>query len=287
MLIRTPSSPSSPPPALAQQAAAIVATGWWTRNPAAGGKESPDAFEAGRGPDGGPLSVAALRVLLDAPLERAVLRAMESGGFRQGAAALVVCPTRGAWEPANGGAMDDAPEPDCGSASAPFEADDEGLWTAEITSMLGVVGSRSVMVVPDPEADPGPLDPGFSVEFEPATLEARAAPTEATPEPTVGPVTGGGSSSSAPPPTTTTTVPSVPSLLDPVPEPGGPEAVSEAPPQATGTFPVRPAAGLPDAGDPRPWWRLAFLVPLAGAVGFGAAYGRRFLTERGLLGTGV
>lgn len=277
-------------PASSQQPAAIVETGWWTRNPAAGPKDSDEAFEAARAPDG-PLSVAALQIRVDsAPIERALLVASESGGFRQDAAALAVCPTTNLWEAENGGSFDEAPEPDCAGIAVPLERDgDAEVWRGDVAGLLGGVGEASVMVVPDPGRDGGPLDPGFQVEFGFATLDARAAPPPPTfsPPPVAGTdgETGSDRRPARPMPETTVTS-GAGTKPPPVPSPSG-EPLRDAPAQAPGSFPVRPAAELPDEADPRPWWRLVFLVPLSGVVGLAGARGRRILVEQGILRAGV
>ena len=97
--------------------------GWWTSTPGAAAAED-GGFEVAA-VAGNPTSVAALRFATASGGSTATLTLNESGGTVTPTAALQVCPTTQPWEPANPGALEDAPEPDC-SAAVPLTRDEIG-----------------------------------------------------------------------------------------------------------------------------------------------------------------
>lgn len=260
-------------------------TGWWSQNP--GAAEQPDGGFQVASLAGQPVSVAALRFAPPSGVTSARLTLQEAdGGFVTPASTIQVCRTTEPWEPANPGAYEDAPTPDC-AAAVPMTRDAEALvWSAEVASLLPTLGGEAtLMIVPGETAGGGsPLDPGYSVSFTEAALAITAAPGT-----TVGPATtlytapppssgGGGSSFTPPGPAIpqTTIAPTTPDTAPGDADPATGEAFQ--PPSLSGG--AEPGGG---GGADQPWERLLFLVPLSALIGVGAMYGKRTLAQRGVL----
>lgn len=263
-------------------------SGWWTDQP--GAAAQPDGgFEVG-GVGGQSVSVAAVRFSTPSGVTTATLSLQESGGFVTPASSLQVCPTVDPWEPANPGAMADAPAPDC-TNPVPLTRDAAALvWTADVGTLLPSLGGEpSLMIVPGASGGGGsPLDPGFSVTFSGAALAVTAAPgTTTTAFSSFTPPNSGGGGSSSPsngfgsssgsvsgigPFTPTTAAPAPPTTAAPT---GNQEAF---------TPPALAAGATPGGGGKhQPWERLLFLLPLSAAIGVGTVYGKRLLQQRGVL----
>jgi hypothetical protein len=262
-------------------------TGWWSQDPTAAAQEG-GGFQVGT-VGGQPVSVAAVRFSTPSGVTSATLTLQETGGFVTPASAVQACKTTEAWEPANPGAYDDAPTPDC-ATPVPLTRDADALvWSADVGSLLpSLGGDASLMIVPGETAGGGsPLDPGFQVTFSEAALAVVSAPGT-----TVGPPTtqytapsapGGGfdsSSSFAAPTAVTPPPPAAPTTPDTAPGDAAP-ATGEAfqpPDLAAGAEP-----GGGGGGADQPWERLLFLVPLSAAAGVGTVYVRRILAQRGVV----
>ena len=262
-----------PAPAQGAEAATITAVGWWSQRP--GATELPGGgFEVALLPNA-PQSVAALRVdVKAAPLTTALLELREAEQVLGDVASIQACPTNDGWKPANLGAWADAPTADCEASSVTLGRNADATWTADVGSLLSG-GSTSLMVVPLLEVSDAQQSAAFQVTFAGARLVAPEpeGPTSAAAEPTpgatfapanpVGPAAGLGVSPEAPATTTPAASPS------PVP---------------TSTADTSLAAPKEDAGPAKPWWRLAFGIPLSIAAGGAAVFVRGRLREREILG---
>src|SRR5688500_10137933 len=184
-------------PAAAADQASITRTGWWTRNPAA---SAPDGgLDVSMGPDGEPLSIAAIEVAADGTVTRAVLRLEEAGGIAQGGAAIVVCTTAGEWTSGGNQPMEDAPAAACYGGVAMTRNAASASWAADVTPLLRDVardGSASLLVMPVASAA-APL--GFDVQLRPPQLQSEV--TSGAPA-----TTSTSTTSTTSPPASTTTV---------------------------------------------------------------------------------
>lgn len=264
-------------PVGAQQAASVSDVGWWSRRPGAV-PEVDGAFEVARGPDNEDLSIAAVRLdVRAASLFRAVLSLAETGGTLQDRAVLNVCGTSTEWaSPANPGAIEDAPAPDCDAGSVALRRDaTTGRWTGDVQLLLsGKTGEVSVVIVTAPPESPLPVDPGFRVTFADARIFAEGS--TATAEPDAQPPAAelpDDPAAAAPLPA------SEPQPAAPAPAPAPNPPAAAAPVQEPGSFPTQPL-GEADPGQPKPWWRLAIFVPVSLAVGVAVARGRAILAGR-------
>lgn len=263
------------PPASAAGAASIIQVGWWSQRP--GAAELPEGgFELALAPNG-PISQAALRVQVTAvQLTSALLELTPSDEFGAGVASVHACPTNDAWAPANPGAWDDRPEPDCDRKDLPLSRRQTGEWLGDVAELLNI-GTHSIVLVPMSHPDTQGFPAPYQLVFESAKLTA-SAPTPPPPNP---PGDGGGSPSSSEGPSIIA-VPDTP----PVAQNPGPPLVVVEPEDDPTPIPEAPLAAAPTAGDepgePRPWWRLALLLPLSGALGAAAVFARRYLRERDL-----
>lgn len=281
---------------------APAAVGWWSRQP--GASAAPDGGFEVAAVGGEPASVAALRFQVEGSPSSATLTLAESGGTVTPATSLQVCTTGDAWQPANPGPYDDAPEADCTDAADLARDEETKEWTAEVAPLLS---SGSLMVVPG-EAPTGgsPLDPGFRVTFSAAELTVVAAPAVSSSPAFAEPSGGGGDSAAFPAPSSAS--PSSPafdtgggsgaSTFD-VPAADAPEAsttvttvaVDEeaaegaddgASEEAFGAPELAAGAGRARSSD-RPWGRLLVFVPLSAAVGVASVRGRKLLEQRGVV----
>lgn len=263
-----------------------TSTGWWSQNP--GASAQPDGGFEVAALGGQPVSVAAVRFSVPSGVTRATLSLQETGGFVTPASALQVCRTTEAWQPANPGAYDEAPTPDCAAPIALTRDADALVWSAEVVGLLPSLGGEaSLMIVPSETAGGGsPLDPGYQVTFSEAALAVIAAPgTTMAPSTTFAPPsspsfsggsTGGGSTFSPPGPAATpSTVPVTPDTVPVDEQPQSGEAFQ--PPSLAGG--ATPGGG----GTEQPWAKLFVLVPLSAIIGAATVYGKRLLQQRGVL----
>lgn len=272
-------------PATAADAATIPRTGWWTRNPVA---SAPDGgFDVSMGPDGAPLSIAALEVAARGTVTRAVLTLAEDGGIAQQDAALVVCVTTGEWTSGAAQPMEDAPVAACGASTSVTMTRNTATstWAADVTPLLGGVardGTASLMVVPA-VSTAAPL--GFDVRLRPPQLQSEvqdgAVATSSTTTSTTAATTPPTSTTSEPrasSPTTSTTTGA--DGYDPSVAAAGRPATAAAPASTTSAvvqtapLPSEEPEGLPDEqralatrhdddGDgasPHPWVEVAFVL---------------------------
>lgn len=150
--------------------------GWWTRQPAA---SAPDGgFAVGAAPDGA-LSVAAVGLPLDA--QAVTLTATESESVNGATASLAVCPTDPNWTAVAGGALADAPDPQCDEGSVAFVRGDDGTWRADLTPLTSSAAVQAVIIVPVAPTGPVPLTLGYTVSFEPPDLAVVARPGDSSP----------------------------------------------------------------------------------------------------------
>jgi hypothetical protein len=262
--------------------------GWWSQDPTAAA--APEGGFKVAGVAGQPVSVAAIRVSTPSGVTSATRSLPEAdGGFVTPATALQVCKTTDPWEPANPGAYDDAPTPDCAAPVALTRDADALVWSADVGPLLPSLGGEgSLMIVPSETAGGGsPLDPGFSVTFSGAALAIAAAPgttmpTATTlytaPAPSGGTSSGSGSGSFSAPGPVTPAAPAAPTTPDTAPADADQQS-GEAftPPALAGG--ATPGGG----GADQPWERLLLLVPLSAAAGVGTVYGRKLLERRGVI----
>lgn len=262
-------------------------TGWWSSEPGASAQEG-GGFQVGA-VGGTPLSVAAVRFSTPSGVTSAKLSLQEaSGGFVTPATSLQACITSDQWEAANPGAMADAPKADC-SNGVPLERDATTLvWSAEVASLMPTGGGTpSLMIVPGTSPGGGsPLDPGFRVTISEAKLAVISAPGT-----TAGIAPSGGVDFSSPdsaasydPNATGGSISGIGSLT---PTTVAPETTSSTIAQSESFAPPPLAKGASPGrgrdGKSQPWARLLFLVPLSAAIGVGSVYGRRILSERGVV----
>lgn len=157
--------------AAAQEAGASISdVGWWTSNPAASAPEGGLAVSAG---PSGTISVGAVRVLLLVDrIDTARLSLAEEGGLQAGGAQLQVCATPNAWSAGPKQPMAAAPKAECEGGTAELKRSAEGVWSADVSSLLTPDGDDrevSLMVVP---AGSGSVPVGFEVRFNPPAIEA-------------------------------------------------------------------------------------------------------------------
>jgi hypothetical protein len=299
--------PASPMPAQGEgEAATITETGWWTRRP------SPSApaggFEVANAPDG-PLSVAALRILIEpGDLTQAILVLKEASGLGQDAAGIKVCLTTATWTAANGGPLSAAPRGDCNRSIDLKRDATTATWSAELLPLLsGQKGTASIVVVPGPDTVPLPVDPGFQVVVSGSQLLAASTPpSESTSSDSSSgatqssgsgaiasdtssgegfqPASGDFASSYFPPASSTFgSVGGTPSIN---PSPLGAAATTSDSGQggttaALGDPTFQPVAAKAERGKPKPWRRLIWMVPLAILVGGLSTIARKQLRSVG------
>ena len=161
--------------ASAQAAASISAVGWWTTNPAASSPEGGLAVSAG---PNGAISVSALRVQLSVDdIDAATLTLKEAGGVQQSNAQLQVCTTPNAWSSGPKQSFDKAPKPECDVEKAALARSPEGVWTADVSSLLASSEDGedvALMIVP---AGNGVVPVGFEVQFAPPAIDATGTST--------------------------------------------------------------------------------------------------------------
>ena len=157
---------------------AVQKTGWWTRSPAppavpAGG------LAVGEAPDGY-LTVSAFQVDAGGGATNASLSLAESDGQGQQGASIQACTSTDQWNSANGGELGLAPRPNCPTSAVLFTRDSNGVWAADINSLLaGKTGMVTLMVVPAPDAAalPGGARTGaFQISFKPPAVAGTVAP---------------------------------------------------------------------------------------------------------------
>lgn len=277
--------------ARAQTAATVESVGWWTDRSLAQPR-GPGGFEVASTLDG--TSVAAIALRVDGEPASATLTLAESGGLRPETAVLRVCATA-AFEPADGGALADAPATTC-QTGVDLSRGDGGTWTGAVASLLDGPVTALAVVPATPTAEPSPVDPGFTVEFSGVTVTATGpvSPTEPPTTTTPRGTTQTLPPATAPPPETGGFTPSAPEpqfVPPPAPAttiaPGTPTTI--APPVDASTAEDREIAGAPLAagpitggsGDAKPWVRLLLLMPLSVAAGAGAIFGRRTFNGSG------
>lgn len=275
-------------------------SGWWTSTPGATPQEE-GGFEVSA-LAGSTVSVAALRFATAAAGGGATLTLTESGGTVTPTTALQACPTTDPWEPANPGALDDAPTPDC-TAAVPLTRDEAAAtWTGQVG---GILGAGTIMIVPGETPSGGsPVDVGFRVTFSGADLAVSAAivsPTAPSPTPSPSPTpgtSGGGGFAPSPSspsftpspapaspgisagPVTPTTAAGATTVTTVAVAPGDADASSE---EAFAAPELAPGATVGGGGTDQPWERLLFLIPMSALAGVLWVYAKRVLTQRGVL----
>ena len=307
-------------PAGAQESAPepqIVAVGWWTRSAT---QQAPKGGIAVATAPDGPVTVAAISVNVgEADVFTATLEAVETGGFAQEASSIQACYTaNNAWEPTEGGSLDEAPEPACGDDSVLLTRDgDARTWSGELAQLFaGKTGTVSIMLVPGDEpsqsAPPAPPAPGvppppppsvapaFDVRLAEPALDAEASELSEGGSGIIGSdddsdtfssSSDGGSSSSA----DSSSVPATgegsytpPPAAEPSAPPSDAAGGEAAAADDAGDASADEGAGDRQAfqplgaagGDGRPWGQAVLYVLIAAVLGTGAALGRWVLRER-------
>jgi hypothetical protein len=262
-----------------------AAVGWWSQDPTAA--EQPDGGFQVAAAGGQPVSVAAVRFTVPDGATSATLHLQEAeGSVVSPTTALQACPTADQWEPANPGAFDDAPAPDCEVPIALTRDETALTWSASVPA--GVAGS--LVIVPGETAGGGaPIDPAFQLTFTGAALEVStgagaggfSGPTP--PSPTAYKAPGGGASSFSGAGSS--------SFAAPGPVASSPTTATTAVAETTATTaaPIEGEAiqpfegGTGGGGVDQPWERLLILVPLSALAGVAFVYGKRILRQRGVL----
>ncbi len=280
--------------------ATVTRSGWWSQRPGSTPIED-GGFEVSTGPDGSVQGIAAFEVDIDAAVvDNADLLLVESAALAE-FASLKLCTTTDTWEPADPGAFDEAPKPDCTISVNLTRTLDSFTWFGNITPLVAEGGTTTIMVVPE-YAPPTPVGTGMFVRIETIELTAEG-------------------SSDAQPTTSTTldfTTPGGGNTFDPTPDAGVISDFGSGPSFSGGTpsFDSGGTATIDDLGagapepdvapddsdtdddfftlgaveevpeEPRPWFRLIFLIPLSAGIGYGTMRLKALLTDRapGLVG---
>jgi hypothetical protein len=262
--------------------------GWWSSEPGASAQPEGGFMVSAIG--GSATSVAAVRFSTPSGVVSANLSLQEaSGGFVTPATALEVCVTTDPWQPANPGAMADAPKPDCTNKIDLTRDQASLVWSADVSSLMPTLGGEpSLMIVPGETPGGGsPLDPGFRIVFSEAKLALVSAPGTTSPSP---PASGGtptdfsdpGSSASYDPGSAGGSISGIGAVT---PTTAAPAATSTTIKQAEAFSPPQLAKGASPGGGgaDQPWWRLLFLVPISALIGVGTVFARRVLQQRGVV----
>ncbi len=274
----------------------VVRTGWWSERPGTT-PAGEGAFEVSTGPDGTVQGIAAFEVQIAAgQVDNAQMVLAESAALAE-FSALKLCTTADDWEPADPGALDDAPAPDCTVSVNLTRTLDSQTWLGSITPLVASGGTTTIMVVPEyTPPPPAPIGTGMFV---------RIASIEITAE-----------GSAAPQPTTSTTLdfttPGGGNTFDPSPDSGltgsfGPgtsfDGGSSFDPGTSGSPGIDDlGTGAPDPGvaepiasddgfftlgeveeqpaEKRPWIRLLLIIPLSAAIGYGTVRAKALLEDR-------
>lgn len=269
------------PAAPARAATGVVEVGWWSSSPFSQAPEG--GLIVGQSPSG-TTGVSAIRFELGRGVTQATLVIAEDGGFGQDVAAIAVCRGSEDWTAVANGALEDAPEAQCGQNPKEMERD-AGTWSVDLTPVVGdATGRVTVMLVPGQSPDPtGTLGLGWEVRLDPPTLQASEVAAPAT------------TTTSSPAPSPGVTAPSAAPPASSRPVSGGtarPTATTVAPITTTTTLAVEAAAAeapptrplvAPGGGtEGRPWGRFGGFILLSALVG-GAAGGGRWLVTSGPL----
>jgi hypothetical protein len=262
----------------------VVEVGWWSSRPTALAQPE-KGFEVAAGPTGDAQSVAAIRLsIAPGTVSSLEVRLHEASALGAEFGILRVCTTTAPWTPANPGAFEQAPAPDC-TAAVNLTRTGDGFWIGDVASLAPSGGQVSLMIVPLYQP-PVPVGPGMTVTISAGEFKASGVST------------GGGG-------TTDTTDGS--STIDPSSEEvfvspdGGSFGIGSdqfqpdfgattttavlatpttAAPAGDDDFALDPIA---NEGESKPWVRLVLLVPLCAGFGVGGVHLRRLLGERGLL----
>lgn len=251
---------ASAAPPVGAAAGDVTATGWWSRNP---GQSAPAGGGAVALAPDGPVTVTAIRIDAAEGLSSATLSLVETGGVGQASGGIAACVAADDWEPAEGGALSDAPATECDDGIVLERDADASTWTADISSLVAdAEGSVTVALVPSGGDDP--LAPPFDIRFAAPVVEAVPAPDADD---------GGGGSfdfGSPPPPASDTGSSAQPApTFAPAPETGSFGVETPASPAADPSPEPLPAETTDDGPAPEPEDELAFtpLVPTADVGG--------------------
>lgn len=277
--------------ALGEEAAEVSAVAWFSDRP--GASAQPDGgFEVADTLDG--TSTAAVQLTINATsLSSLTLVLDETVGVAAEQANVRACLFTGTIGPANPGALDAAPAPDC-TGEVLLERDEAGDWSGNVLGLAQAAPEGApfgIALLPGELDSPVPLPTGFSLTFEAASVLATGsfdAPTTTT---TFG--SGGAPAEPAAPlPVVPPPVTSDPNLvntfdgqqpLTPPTQPGTPEPDSEAVSEQTAeenALPVPTGSAIGGGGDERPWWRLVLLIPFSAGIGYAAGPLRTWFDER-------
>lgn len=246
---------------------------WWSRQPGAAAQPA-GGFQLAYGVDGAE-SEAAMRVTVPqvSGLKATLVLAESSSSIAASDAAARVCTTTATWPAANPGPYAQAPKADCTHTATLKRG--TGQWTADVTTLL-TPGATSNLVI-EPVAGRSPT---YTVTITKASVSGQgtAAPADTVPVSTP-PAAG---AAAVPTATTTTEAPTPGAAAAPLPSPT-PTTTSPptaAQPQGSGII-ASPTFTPNITHHHRPWGRLILFVPVAAALGFGAASLRRRRTLAG------
>lgn len=269
----------------------VSRVGWWSDR--IGATAAGDgAFEVAVGPTGDLQSIAAFELEIDVPaVGVASIELAESAALAE-FGSLALCPTADEWEPADPGPLDEAPKPACADSIHLTRTIDTRVWIGDITPLVSDGGTVSLVVVPE-FAPPTPISAGMLVRVEEIGVRAEAAaePVAPTTSTTLDFSTPGGANTFeaspdsglsidfGPPPSGTVDLGQVSTPpIDDLGAAGGDPAADDAADADDAFFTLGPIED--ETGPPRPWIRLALIVPLSAAIGVGVAFARRWMESR-------
>lgn len=272
----------------------VLRTGWWSARPGAT-ETGEGGFEVSTGPDGTVQGIAAFEI--DIPVEQvdtADIVLSESAALAE-FGSLKLCTTADTWDPADPGALGDAPKPDCTVAVSLTRTLDSMTWLGNITPLVADGGTTTLMVVPE-YAPPIPIGTGMFVRIETIelTAEGSAAAAPVTPT-TLDFSTPGGGNTFEPTPDAGV----IDSFGGDLPFSGGSVGIDDL-----GAGAPDPAVAAPEsisndddfftlgdveevAAEPKPWIRLLFITPLSAGIGYATIRVKALLEDRApqLIGT--
>lgn len=268
----------------------VTKVGWWSDRIGAN-EVGEGGFEVSVSPTGELEGIAAFELSIDAgAVDNAEIVLTELAALAE-FSSLTLCPTTEAWEPADPGALDDAPTPDCSQGVALTRTIDTMVWLGNITSLVRDGGTVALMVVPE-HNPPTPVSAGMLVRVQQIDVRAEGSAASATTtSTTLDFTTPGGANTFDPEPDSglavdfgTPTIdpidlpPNEPALDDLGSQPADTETPADTATEDDGFFALEPVDV--ESEPPKPWIRLLLIVPLSAAIGIGSAWGRRWLESR-------
>src|SRR4051794_31858804 len=128
-------------------------SGYWSTVPVGPGVPSKGMWVAAD--PAGPVAIAALRLTLgDGESAPVILSLKLDRQMPDAAASIFACPTTGAWQPAEAGAMSAAPKYDCSKARVVGVPSSDGTRLVFDASPLATTMGLDVALVPAPASNP-------------------------------------------------------------------------------------------------------------------------------------